>query len=394
MLILNGLMHTAYQKSVATVDFDWRPTVLLSMWNTHRYSPYPLLALLRATCVSGLYSSRRDIVLEATDPRDKIYGLLGLAADRDELKELGVLPDYTQSCQDVYISVAAAILRQGHLSALSLAQFSKAHIGLPSWVPDWSKPLGDTLQGISTDHMTLEPAYNASGSLLQTKPIFSGIGAAMNVSVSGFAYDEVHDFGATWADFCPLNGTTHPFVAAKRLLEELVRLSFLRDKLYKDLKERICGAARTVTAEIGYNDNGRWARIGNQRYHTAVSLMMNHVNNPRQRKLIHSGLLKLIKSDGIQPRIDELSAGKYCGEIGAKGHRRKPFVTAKGRLGLGPDHIKPGDVIAVLIGSQVPFVLRKGVDKKYKIVGEAYVDGIMDGEAVAGRESVGVVDLI
>jgi hypothetical protein len=69
-------------------------------------------------------------------------------------------------------------------------------------------------------------------------------------------------------------------------------------------------------------------------------------------------------------------------------------VTAKGHLGLGPDHSMPGDTVAILNGSQVPFVLRKHTDKKYAIVGEAYVDGIMDGEAVAGRENVGAIELI
>jgi hypothetical protein len=72
---------------------------------------------------------------------------------------------------------------------------------------------------------------------------------------------------------------------------------------------------------------------------------------------------------------------------------RKPFVTAKGHLGLGLDHVGPGDVIAVLIGCQVPFVLRQSADGKYEIVGESYVDGIIDGEAVVGRESVGTVEL-
>jgi hypothetical protein len=88
------------------------------------------------------------------------------------------------------------------------------------------------------------------------------------------------------------------------------------------------------------------------------------------------------------------SALKYCGEIGVIIQRRKPFVTAKGHLGLGPDQGKPGDIIAVVIGSQVPFVLRKGVNKKYEIVGDVYVDGILDGEAVAGLESVGAIELI
>lgn len=399
---LEGVKLTAYQNSISLADNDcpdWRPTVLLNMWETHRFSPgpYPLLALLRTTCIAGLFSSRNDIILEATDPRDKIYGLLGLASDRDQLKEFGIVADYTRSCQDLYISVGAALLRQGHLSALSLAQFSKFQPGQPSWVPDWSRPLGDTLQGISTDHMTPDPPYNASGSLLPLAAVFSGIGAEMSVSVSGFIYDEIHDFCATWADFCSPHVQDIrqlPLILAKRYLGKILRLSFLRKTLYKDFKERISAVARTATAEIGYNESGRWARIGNLRYQTAVQIIMIRANGLPEMRLLKSELLKLMKSDGIRPTIEVRSAELYCGEILAKAYKRRPFVTAKGHLGLGPDDIKAGDVIALVMGSQVPFVLREIADGKYKLIGEAYVDGIMDGEAVAGRENVGVIKLI
>jgi hypothetical protein len=152
--------------------------------------------------------------------------------------------------------------------------------------------------------------------------------------------------------------------------------------------------ARTATAEIGYNDVGRWARIGNQRYQTAVSLLMIRANSASEMGSFDSELLKLRKRDGIRPIIDGRSAALYCGEIVAKAFKRRPFVTTKGYLGLGPDDIKAGDVIAPVMGSQVPFVLREVVDGKYQIVGEAYVDGIMDGEAMAGRENVGFIELI
>jgi hypothetical protein len=244
--------------------------------------------------------------------------------------------------------------------------------------------------------MTPEPEYKASGSLLPRSPLFNRVGATTSVSVSGFIYDELHDIGATWAEFYPLQNTiSHPFVPAKKLLAELVRLSILRGEVYKTLKERICGAARTATAEIGYDETGRWARIGNRRYDTAASLLTIQVNDdPDETRLLSSELLALIISDGVQKAFDRVGAAKFCGEIDAKARGRKPFVTKKGHLGLGLDHVKPGDAVAVLIGSQVPFVLRKSVGGRYKIVGEAYVDGIMDGEAVVGREIVGVLELI
>ncbi|KAH8765275.1 heterokaryon incompatibility protein-domain-containing protein [Hyaloscypha sp. PMI_1271] len=400
MMMLKGAIFTstAYQRSVAMAGFDWRPNFSLAMWNIQRYSPYPLLALLRATCSAVIQPLAITVLsLEASDPRDKIYGLLGLAADRDQLKEFGIQPDYSKSCQELYISVTSAILRQGHVSVLSLNSFPKTQIGLPSWVPDWSRPLESCLQGTGIDHMTLDPEYKASGSLLPSSPLFNRVGATTSVSVSGFIYDELHEIGTTWAEFFnPLQSTiSNPFVAAKKLLAELVRLSILGGEVYKTLKERICGAARTTTAEIGYNETGRWARIGNRRYDTAASLLTIQVNDGSdETRLLNSELLALIMSDEVQTAFDPYDAAKFCGEIGAKACGRKPFVTKKGHLGLGLDHIEPGDAVAVVIGCQVPFVLRKSMGERYKIIGEAYVDGIMDGEAVVGREIVGVLELI
>jgi hypothetical protein len=395
-LIYERAILTPYQNSVARADFSDQPSIMLGMWYTRKYKPLPLISLLRATCSKGTNDPIPNTAhcLHATDPRDKIYGLLGLAADRDELKELGVQPDYNHSCQSVFTSVTAAMLRQGHLSVLSLSQFPKSQIGLPSWVPDWSEPLKMPLQDTGSDHITLEPEYKASWSLNQTELSFNNIETKATVLVSSLIYDEVHEIGATWADFYPLRDPRYsPFVPAKRLLAELVRLSCLRGKLYKNIKERISAAARTVTAELGFNHNGSWERIGNQRYHIAASLLMISTMIPNETMLLKLGLGKFIKEERIQSAIDTPIASKYIGELEAKSRGRKPFVSANGHLGLGPDHIEPGDVIAVVLGYQVPLVLRKSANEKYEIVGEAYVDGIMDGEAVVEKEGVTVIEL-
>ena len=55
-------------------------------------------------------------------------------------------------------------------------------------------------------------------------------------------------------------------------------------------------------------------------------------------------------------------------------------------MGLGPRLIEPGDLICVLLGSQVPFVLRRLVDECYVLVGKCYCHGVMDGEAVKGLD--------
>jgi hypothetical protein len=396
-------MPTPYQILVAFANFTGRPLTALGARITQRNNP--LLALLRATCTRGTQTSdfKETNYLESTDPRDRIYGLLGLAADRDELKEYGIQPDYTQTCREVYISVTAAILRQGHLAVLSLNQFPKAQIGLPSWVPDWSTPLNSSLQVTLTDRMTLQPEYTVSGSFIQEKPHFNIFGSTASVSVSGFFFDEVYETGATWAEFWPLEDPDFSplgrLLPAMRLLAEFLRLSFLRGKLYDTIKEHIRAASRTAAAEIGFADYQTFERFGNRRYPLAVLLLtMCFQNVPDDRKILDFNLpelllSELIQSDGLQLATDMAAIKKYAGEIESSARGRKPFITAKGNLGLGPDQVELGDVIAVLIGCQTPFVLRKKENGKYEIVGEAYVDKIMDGEAAEECESVESIEL-
>jgi hypothetical protein len=61
---------------------------------------------------------------------------------------------------------------------------------------------------------------------------------------------------------------------------------------------------------------------------------------------------------------------------------RIPFSTKKGYLGLGSKFIRPGDMVMVLFGADVPVVLRETGDGRYTLIGEAFVSGIMYGEIV------------
>ena len=61
---------------------------------------------------------------------------------------------------------------------------------------------------------------------------------------------------------------------------------------------------------------------------------------------------------------------------------RSFIVTERGYLGLGRSSTQPGDVVCVLRGGNVPFILRKKGDGYYELVGEAYMHGIMDGSFV------------
>ncbi|KAM0426045.1 hypothetical protein ACHAPT_008676 [Fusarium lateritium] len=58
------------------------------------------------------------------------------------------------------------------------------------------------------------------------------------------------------------------------------------------------------------------------------------------------------------------------------------FSTDSAMSGVGPDRTRPGDMICVIYGAAVPFVIRRCEDKKgYQFVGESYVHDLMHGEA-------------
>lgn len=50
---------------------------------------------------------------------------------------------------------------------------------------------------------------------------------------------------------------------------------------------------------------------------------------------------------------------------------------------MGPDTTRTGDLVVVFFGGRVPFILRQH-DSSYILVGECYIHGIMDGEAIDG----------
>jgi hypothetical protein len=61
---------------------------------------------------------------------------------------------------------------------------------------------------------------------------------------------------------------------------------------------------------------------------------------------------------------------------------RRFTITKKGYMGLTPPKAQVGDLICVFIGASTPFVVREMEDGYFRLVGECYVHGLMDGEAM------------
>lgn len=66
---------------------------------------------------------------------------------------------------------------------------------------------------------------------------------------------------------------------------------------------------------------------------------------------------------------------------------RRLFRTARNYLGIGAMSAKEGDQVWILPAQNVPFILRPLERERLSLVGEAYVHGIMHGEAIASGQS-------
>ena len=70
------------------------------------------------------------------------------------------------------------------------------------------------------------------------------------------------------------------------------------------------------------------------------------------------------------------------------------FRTQKDCLGKGAQSLGVGDGIWIFPDTEVPFILRKNTNGTYRLIGQAYVHGIMHGEARVNIASVNKQQLL
>lgn len=144
-----------------------------------------LIRLLhRANSVSGALNIR------ATDPRDKIFGILGLACDTEQL---GIRPDYFKSCEEVYINAAQKLLQHGHTDILAFSQFPKHYKNLPTWVPDWTTAVQQPCGGCTTDAQ-----FSASGETSVCNVPTLSSDTKRLIALHGARVDTISQVGAPW----------------------------------------------------------------------------------------------------------------------------------------------------------------------------------------------------
>ncbi|KAK3312532.1 heterokaryon incompatibility protein-domain-containing protein [Apodospora peruviana] len=363
---------------------------------------------------------------ESTWDVDRIYALLGVASDSSFL---GIIPDYRQGrTKQVFTSVAVRLIakqlvKNGNpFSVLRLAgtghQNQKVK-GLPSWVPDWTCQIQTCL----LSHANREYTYHASGDtaadvkfskegLLCKGVVFGKITAVSDV----FTADPKEGVASQFLDAYKMVLTQLGATPSRYKEAEVpgVNLEFWRTiigdmspdarpaapKFLFDLIETIMGneimeiraaaaaAAATSTTTTAEPDEDDDHSSESAEHKKNWRLLMQVVSNP-DNTFNHMLMTDLSHANPNHK-------GGFTDILGAK-KRPNPWleyplfalgrricVTDDGYMGLVPAGTKTGDRIAVFAGAKTPHVIRSVL--RHLLVGECYVHGMMDGEAVAGEE--------
>jgi hypothetical protein len=205
-------------------------TLRHSIQDNTPYRFVPLLKMLRSTL--------------ATNPRDKVFAICGLAADVGP-NGLHIPIDYSRSPSELYRSVAVAVLKQD--SSLDLLQVSRPScstsvLDLPSWVPDWSKADLDTpvnKSDLDMEENTSDP-YNATWG---TKYVMIGNEEASHLPIEGIIVDSIvqaGSFSAQPPDVTSERNTRNLLYAQIKQLNEIASLlrtwedtaGYYTDRLY------------------------------------------------------------------------------------------------------------------------------------------------------------------
>ncbi|GAB1315425.1 hypothetical protein MFIFM68171_05635 [Madurella fahalii] len=332
-----------------------------------------------ASLLEVMRACRRKL---STEPRDKVFGLLGVLppAIRDEFPV-----DYNLPVKEVYTNVVDYLLHTTHrLDVICESIHFPVHtssFGLPSWVPDWShSPL--------TAAVGLAGRFYAAGAS-RADARFVGRRRA-NLDMAALEVGRIIVTGMSVGTACTLGDYLMAFLHWRALLlghlreESLAAPGWAETKFSRRAQGLFCRTlcldqvpARWGSGQRGSDDG--WLAAS---YHVFASLMRDRLPElPIDRKLRSYADVDV----GIKP---EDRRGFLQEHFGSKMMGRCFCITEDGRMGMGSGSMTPGDVIVVPLGCSTPVILRpEGGRGEYRFVGDVYLDGYMYGKAVEERNN-------
>ena len=354
---------------------------------------------------------------QASNPKDMIYALLGIATDIEsssaENNQHKLVVDYKRrSVADVYIDFAKVHIHTHETNPLDVITFSRFNPNrehpLPSWVPDWSNLretachslVNPTVPSAERARLVSTYYYRASGTRTAEPKITPG----NSLWVTGLRFDSVSRVGV-------------PFLGEgwKDVLQEWEALAFAGGSAmhpYLDSTQtRLDVLDRTISVDTSLEGSRLTPEQGYHRAYVGVQagaamLGLDFAQVVRDPGVVARELADAREVEGMAEvagasEVCQRAQGRAFGlrllanalEAVVKAERaaelrmlrRRFLVTGKGFFGLGPRDTEEGDVVFVLYGCSVPVVLRPDGDR-WLFVGEVFVAGIMDGEVIQAAD--------
>lgn len=327
----------------------------------------------------------RSTLLQCSEPRDRVFGLLGLLKLFKKRRPSPAIlaPDYTKSVADVYCDATRACIGECDgpwlLDMFGYERGSDNKIAdLPTWVPSWYAQ-SDGATVLPTDEALWAHKREATET-----PLVSATQTGKVLSIRGVVLDTIskHSDASITTDI----RTSYAFITnALQLLsnEEMpVGIESIGRERLGEL-EHVLGAGRPDASVIR-----RWLKF--VRFLTPdQEPLTNEVSGLTTQSPEPSGLHDTQDEDfaGSPPEAQDtiLGTGKSFQRAVEYCYARKVFMTQSGRLGIGPEALRDGDIIAVSKLSQWPMVLRHAENSEpdhYTVLGAAYIEDIRSGEEI------------
>jgi hypothetical protein len=359
-----------------------------------KFTPWKLIHLLH-----------RCRIANATNPKDYVFGLLGLSI---EAQEPTLLPNYSESVQQVYCRYASYLIEQGDGIAVLYNSCSAMH-GLPSWVPNWSDRYLPQPRLCPEPHAKYEKklAYSAASALESSIRLHPS--AKEILVVKGVRVDTIESMGtfhtlagisldedtvlryANYGDGSALENTKtlilliNCVIEARRMLDERFTAGEAKYPTSEDIYTVIW---RLLICNLG-NRSVSAASPEYVKFYRAFEIAASADAEERGQSWPIAALTPAEKSGGSlahEASVFIQGASEFCVT------RRRCVCRKSGYIGQVPLNTCVRDEIFIPLGSAIPFIIRPQTSSigKFQLIGECYIHGIMNGEVLKrdGYESV------
>lgn len=328
-----------------------------------------------------LYSLIRSRRFEASDPRDKVYALLGIAGNLVTGKAR-YNPVYgMRSTADTYKMTAIQILLDSDdllLLAHAEGEVFQTVTSLPSWVPDWSST---RVVGLG---VTGYERFSAAGNLRRVLQVDE---KSHTLVVSGLRIDTVTSTAESKEEI--LKGK--PFPRLLYMLRALPRSYHTK----QPPSEVFWRTLFTDTAGLPpvHPASEKYAAAFMSWFKSRLDETAKYVNGS-----LLDEVLERLAADGLGASTTEAiasqneedepegpqdlpDASEYEATFSHSPHLRA-FLTRQEYFGVGSESLCENDEIWIVAGSRVPLALRRAGQGAFRLVGGAYIHGFMHGEAL------------